>query len=57
MLFLVIAFAYAIAMILEADFLANVGFLAIGAIIAVVAVLIADAVKRSAQARDLRSGP
>lgn len=52
-LFLIIAFAFAIAMILKGDFLANVGFLVIGAIIAVVAVLIADAVKRPAQARDL----
>lgn len=52
-LFLVVAFAFAIAMILEGDFLANVGFLVIGAIIAIVAVLIADAVKRPAQARDL----
>lgn len=52
-LFLVIAFAFAIVMILQGDFLANVGFLVVGAIIAVIAVLIADAVKRPAQARDL----
>lgn len=52
-LFLLIAFAFAIAMIFEGNFLANVGFLVIGAMIAVVAVLISDSVKRPAQARDL----
>lgn len=52
-LFLVIAFGFAIALILKSDSLANVGFLVVGAVISVVAVLIADAVKRPAQARDL----
>ena len=50
---LVMASAFSVAMIAQGDFLANVGFLVLGALIAVLTVLLGDTVKRPAQARDL----
>lgn len=50
---MLIALIFSIVMMWKSDFLTNVGFLVLGALIAVFTTLLSDAVKRPAQARDL----
>ncbi|MBI2294487.1 MAG: hypothetical protein HYU76_00235 [Betaproteobacteria bacterium] len=50
---MVIALLFSVAMISRSDFLTNVGFLVLGALIAMFTTLLGDAAKRPAQARDL----
>lgn len=53
---LIAGVVFSVFMIAQGDFLANVGFLVLGALIAVLTVLLGDTVKRPAQARDLAAG-
>lgn len=53
MVAMVIALIFSITMISKSDFLTNVGFLVLGALIAIFTTLLGDVAKRPAQARDL----
>jgi hypothetical protein len=50
---MIIAFAFSIAMIATNAFLINVGFLVLGALLAIFISILSEAIKRPAQARDL----